>query len=108
MGVAVDASGNLFVADHEENTVKKIPHSCFEASCAVTLGGGFSRPTGVAVDKRGDVFVTELYTAKVKVVPPGCEAAACVAQIGLGFRDPLGIAIAPADHGTHKGYMQQR
>ena len=49
-GVAVDGSGNVYVADHGNSAVKEMPPGCASSSCVTTLGGGFSQPYGVAVD----------------------------------------------------------
>lgn len=55
--VAVDASGNIFVADAGNNAMKEIPAGCITSSCVVTLGSGFNLPNGVAVDATGNVIV---------------------------------------------------
>ena len=49
-GVAVDGSGNVYVADYGNSAVKEMPAGCASSSCVTTLGGGFGLPTGVAVD----------------------------------------------------------
>jgi hypothetical protein len=56
-GVAVDASGNVYVADFYNNAVKKIPVG---GGAPVTLGSGFSSPNSVAVDAAGNVYVNDL------------------------------------------------
>ena len=43
-GVAVDGSGNVYVADTGNNAVKEMPAGCASSSCVTTLGGGFSDP----------------------------------------------------------------
>src|SRR6516225_9562321 len=40
VGVAVDGSGNVYVAILEASLVKKIPPGCGDSSCVQTLGGG--------------------------------------------------------------------
>src|SRR5215469_11223461 len=61
-GVAVDRSGNVFVADTNNNVVKEIVavNGVVSSSSTVnTIGSGFSGPTGVAVDGSGNVFVAD-------------------------------------------------
>ena len=58
-GVAVDGSGNVYVADQANNAVKEMPPGCASSSCVTTLGGGFSQPYGVAVDGSGNVYVAD-------------------------------------------------
>ena len=55
-GVAVDGSGNVFVADSGSIAVKEIPRGCVNASCVKSLSGPKS-PAGVAVDESGNLFV---------------------------------------------------
>src|SRR5258708_6558242 len=61
-GVAVDASGDVFVADTSNSAVKEmvaVGGSIPASRTILTLGSGFSNPTGVAVDASGDVFVAD-------------------------------------------------
>lgn len=57
--VALDKSGNVFVADSYNNLVKEIVavNGRIPASPTVkTLGSGFSLPTGLALDRSGNVY----------------------------------------------------
>jgi sugar lactone lactonase YvrE len=92
-GVAVDRSGNVYVADSHDRVLKKIPPGCASAICVRSLGGGFKYPSGVAVDKSGNVFVTDPENNAVKEIPPGCISASCVKTLGSGFNYPGGIAV---------------
>jgi hypothetical protein len=84
-GVAVDAAGDVFVADTFNNAVKEYsPAGTFLGS----VGSGFNRPYGVAVDGAGDVFVADTYNSTVKeVLPDGT-----IKTIGSGFSYPYGVA----------------
>ena len=54
-GVAVDAAGDVFVADTDNSAVKEVlPNGTIK-----TIGSGFALPEGVAVDAAGDVFVAD-------------------------------------------------
>jgi hypothetical protein len=60
--VAVDSSGNVYVADTNNGLVKEIlaVGGSIPASPTInTLGSGFSVPEGVAVDGSGNVFVAD-------------------------------------------------
>ena len=65
-GVAVDGSGNVFVADSNHNAVKEILAPGY--TTVNPLGSGFSRPTGVAVDRSGNVFVADTGHNAVKEI----------------------------------------
>ena len=69
-GVAVDSSGNVFVADVVNNTIRKVTSAgvvTTEAGIANTSGSNnglgsaarFSNPYGVSVDAAGNVFATD-------------------------------------------------
>jgi DNA-binding beta-propeller fold protein YncE len=66
-GVAVDASGNVFVADNGNNAVKKIL-AAGGYTTLITLGSGFLNPSGVAVDASGNVFVADSGNNAVKMI----------------------------------------
>ena len=58
-GVAVDGSGNVFVADYSNNAVEEILAAGGYITVN-TLGGGFSAPQDVAVDGRGNVSTSPI------------------------------------------------
>jgi sugar lactone lactonase YvrE len=91
-GVAVDGSGNVYVADADNNAVKEMPARCDSSSCVTNLGGGFSSPAGVAVDGVGNVYVADLGNSAVKEMPAGCASSSCVTKLGGGFSSPTGVA----------------
>ncbi len=67
IGVAVDGSGNVYVSDSGNNTVKEMTTNCASGStaCITTLGSGFSLPTGVAVDGSGNIYIADSGSNKV-------------------------------------------
>ena len=60
-GVALDGSGNVYVADSGKNAVYELQavNGSFTGSIRA-LGSGFIEPFGVAVDKSGNVYVTDV------------------------------------------------
>jgi hypothetical protein len=66
-GVAVDASGNIFVADTGNSAVEEILASSGYSS-VISLGSGFNSPQGVAVDASGNVFVADTGNNAVKEI----------------------------------------
>jgi large repetitive protein len=70
-GVAVDAAGDVFVADTYNSAVKEIlaGGGTIPADPVInTLGSGFNRPFCVAVDANGNVFVADTDNERVKEI----------------------------------------
>jgi hypothetical protein len=65
-GVAVDAAGDIFIADTANNRVVKVPA---DGDALSTIGCGLKGPEGVAVDEAGDVFIADTYNNRVLKVP---------------------------------------
>lgn len=62
-GIAVDASGNIYVCDSYNNRVQKFNSSgtfiTKWGSFSTTLDGKFNYPNGIAVDSSGNVYVAD-------------------------------------------------
>jgi hypothetical protein len=68
VGVAVDALGNVFVADYYHSLVQQIAFSGGAYAAAAPIGSGFSLPSAVAVDGNGRLYTFDL-NAVWKFVP---------------------------------------
>jgi hypothetical protein len=94
-GVAMDGSGDVFVADFGNNAVKEIPSSCIaganNASCILPLlSGNFSAPAGVAVDGSGNVYVADGAQESEILAEYGYVS---VQTLGTGFDALTGVAV---------------
>jgi gliding motility-associated-like protein len=65
--VAVDASGNIYVADYANGKVKKLPVA---GGTPITIASGLGA-IGIAVDASKNVYVTDANNNKVKKIPAG-------------------------------------
>lgn len=95
-GVAVDAAGNVYLADTGNNAVEEMPLGCTSSSCITTLGNGFafSQPTGVAVDAGGNVYVADTGNHAVEKIAPGGAVTTLANSSSLfPFTDPYGVAV---------------
>lgn len=100
-GVAVDASGNVFVADAGANTVDEYAAG---SSTSVPIGSGLSKPMGVAIDSQGDVFVADSGNNRIVEVPLLSGALSNSAQMvvasgsiaGSDLNAPAGVATDAA------------
>ncbi len=91
-GIALDAVGNIFVADLNNNTVYEML-AAGGYTTIKTLGGGFDGPSTVAIDGSGNIYIANANDETVSEMPPGCASAACVTTLGGGFTRPAGIAV---------------
>ena len=98
--LAVDASGNIFLADTGNAAVKKIPAG---GGAPVSLGSGFQQPRGIAVDGAGNLFVTDfgastgLGTATLyEVLAAGGYTTVKTLATGLSY--PRGVAVDANDN----------
>jgi sugar lactone lactonase YvrE len=104
-GVAVDASGNVFVADYANSTIRKITPSGVVTTLAGTAadasgstdGTGaaarFDNPNGVAVDRSGNVFVADSYNNTIrKITPAGVVTTLAGSADSSGSADGTGTA----------------
>jgi sugar lactone lactonase YvrE len=76
--IAIDAAGNLYVADQNNNKIRLItPAGVVSTYAGNGIAGGtdgsrlnatFNKPSGVAVDEHGNVFVTEYEGHRVRVI----------------------------------------
>jgi hypothetical protein len=88
--VAVDAAGDVFVADSGNNAIEEILAS---NGSSVPSVSGFSVPPGVAVDAAGDVFVADPSSNEsvVEILPDST-----IVPIGYYFNNPQGVAVDAA------------
>jgi|GEM_PF-5980652 len=90
--IAVDSSGDLFLADFGSSRVLELPAG---STSQVTLPfTGLAFPTGVAVDSAGDVFVAGTGNNKVFELPKGSTTMVTLPFTGLS--QPRGLAVDSA------------
>jgi len=101
-GVAVDAHGNVFVADTGNGAVRTISPSGIVSSVGPLPPYGFFRPTGIAVGADGLLYVTDDH-GRIIEMTPGIDARIVAGSRpgfadGAGsdarFRSPSGVAVA--------------
>jgi sugar lactone lactonase YvrE len=89
-GVAVDASGNVYVADYGSGLVLKFTGG---SGSPTTIASGFSSPKGLAVDRAGNIYVADAGNKAIKKIPAG---GGTVVTVGLSFNSPIGLAVDAA------------
>ena len=86
-GLAVDADGNLYIADTAAGRVLRIESD----RTSTTLADGLSSPSGVAVDGSGHVFIAD--TDGIVLL-----GSAGPQLIAAGFVQPVAVAVGPGGH----------
>lgn len=80
INVAIDGSGNIFVADRFNNAIRKITPDGVVSTFAgsgisgfvngIGIAASFSQPFGVAVDRLGNVFVADTGNNAIRKITP--------------------------------------
>jgi uncharacterized protein (TIGR03437 family) len=111
--VAVDAGGNLFIADLYNNRIRKVSGSgiittvagngaqnsqsgqgTYSGDNGPAASAGLNMPYGVAVDASGNLFIADLYNNRVRKVSPSGTITTVAGNGNQGFSGDNGPATA--------------
>jgi len=104
-GVAVDADGNLFIADTGNNVIRKVDTNSIITTVAGILGYGYSGdngpatlahlslPKGVAVDASGNLFIADTFNHRIREVNSSGEIVTVAGNGTPGFSGDSDLAI---------------
>ncbi len=108
-GVAVDSSNNLYIADQQNDRIRKVDASTGAISTVAGDGtrgyggdGGpaaaaqFDGPSGVAVDSAGNIYIADTFNQRIRRVDASGNVST-VAGTGIRSIDPAG-RLATATH----------
>lgn len=99
-GIAVDGSGNLYVADTTANEVLEVSASGTVTALGTAASPAFSGPTGVAVDAHGNVYVADTGNNLVREIVATAGVVSSSSTVitlnqsgAAAFNKPEGVAV---------------
>ena len=116
LGLAVDSAGNLYVADTDNQRIRKVSNGAistvagngtygFSGDNGLAPSAQLDYPTGVAVDSAGNVYIADYFNNRIRVLTPALPTIYGVtnaASYATGAVSPgelvtlFGTAIGPA------------
>ncbi len=104
-GVAVDAAGNLYIADVENNRIRKVTAATgvittvagngtesYSGDGGAATSAQLDNPTGVAVDAAGNLYVADQYNQRIRKVSATTGIITTLALVTF----PTGVAVDTA------------
>ena len=65
-GVSLDNSGNLYVGDRDNNSIRKITASGDVTTLTTIASGVLNQPRGVAVDSSGNIYISDTENSAIR------------------------------------------
>jgi trimeric autotransporter adhesin len=99
-GIAQDAAGNIYVADQDDNYVRKIDTTgkitafaglpnvgpgSFSGDNGQATAANLSQPIGIAIDAAGSIYIADYGNSRIRKVVPSTGVITTYAGIGNGF-----------------------
>lgn len=115
IGIVADASGNIYVGDEGNSSIRKITsegtvttlagNGKFSFSDGVGRNAEFNAPGGIAIDSDGNLYVADYLNNCIRKVTASGEVRKIAGNLRKGFADgtpteaqfyyPFGIAVSP-------------
>ncbi len=113
LGIAIDSSDNLYVADHWNHRIRKVTpegevttfagNGISGATDATATSATFNYPSGVAVDSNDNIYITDMNNQKIRKITQagivstfagsGSQGDVVSTTIDSSFNSPFGLMI---------------
>src|ERR1700733_4839553 len=103
--LAIDAAGNLYIADSANERIRKIDlngtittiagngHAGFSGDGGLAIDASLQTPVGVAVDQAGNVYIADGDNNRIRKVSPSGIISTFAGSGGEGFSGDGGLAV---------------
>ena len=108
-GVAVDSSGNLYIADTLNFVIRKVSGTTITTYAGSnSLGGGgggdhglainaqLAYPTGLALDAAGNLYIADTANSRIRIVTKATGIITSLSTAGINLSSPKGVAVDAA------------
>jgi uncharacterized protein (TIGR03437 family) len=109
-GLAMDSSGNLYIADPDNYVIRKVSSggtiTTFAGSNALGAGGTgdhglatsaqLSKPTGLALDAAGNLYIADTGNSRIRMVAASNSYITTLSTGSVVLKSPKGVAVDAA------------
>jgi uncharacterized protein (TIGR03437 family) len=109
-GLAVDAAGNLYIADTKNNEIRKLAVNGvisrvagsqfavagFSGDGGPALNAQLNHPEGVAIDAAGNIYIADTTNSRIRMVSPDGTINTIAGNSRIGFSGDGGLATSAA------------
>ncbi len=104
-GLAIDAAGNLFIADQGNNRIRKVAGGVittvagngtpgFAGDGGPALGAELFSPTGIGLDAAGNLYIADQNNNRIRILLAGGTIATVAGNGTAGFSGDEGLALS--------------